>query len=206
MRRNLCRIGLAVTLALGLMPAAASAETYNYKFRGNVARTAVFGTDSTGCTRTFVTISLFEDRFQEPLGPPEQSAALVISVDQTDYCRGINHFFGVGNVVLPAESLDISRSLQSASLTAVVDVHDLRRDVHASVSIDLEWTGVGDVEHGSSHYQDVYPDYKVVSHSTGSSRNAEVSGTILIGDTNLTTSGSRGFLATNQNGYVNISR
>lgn len=207
MRRNLCRIGLAATLVLALVPMAASAENYHYQFRGNSAYASFSSTDSTGCISTWVSVSLYENRFQQPPGPPQQSAALDISIYRYDSCQHLYVFEGWGSAALPAEALDTSGSLQSASVTTSIDVYDWYSGTPTSVAIDLDWTGVGETFHGSSRYQNNYGHSMYMSRSTGSSREAEVTGTILLGGTtNVVTGWSYGFLYNSQGGTVSIWR
>lgn len=206
MKRNLYRIGLAATLALGLVPAAASAEVLRFQFQGNSAHAVLSSTDSTGCISTGVSVHVYENRFQQPPGPPQQVAALDVFVLQYDYCQNIYLFQGGGSATLPTAAFAASRSLHSASLTASVDVNDWFSGAQMPVAIDLGWTGVGDVDHGSSRYQSIYPNFKSMSRSTGSSREAEVTGTGLFGNTNLAASGSWGSLAFNQTGYLTVWR
>lgn len=206
MKRNLCRIGLAATLVLALVPIAASAENYHYQFRGSSAHASFSDVDSTGCISTYASVSLYENRFQQQPGPPQEEAALDVYLYQYDFCQNVYLFYGGGWASLPAQAFSTSNSLQSASVTATVDIYDWFSGTQTSVSIDLDWTGVGDTFHGTSRYQTISPHYKSISRSSGSSREAQVAGTILLGTTNLATGSSWASLHSSQSGYLNVWR
>ena len=208
MRRNLYRIGLIATLVLGLVPVAASAETYHYQFRGNSAHASFSNTDSTGCISTDVYVALYEQRFRQSPGQPQQDAALDVYIQQYDYCQNVYLFYGGGWVSpLPAQAFDASHSLQSASVTTTVEVSDWVSGTQASVSIDLDWTGVGETFRGTNRSQNISPHYKYISRSSGSIREAQVTGTILLGTTNLAAAGSSwAYLNSSQSGSLDISR
>jgi hypothetical protein len=207
MRRNLCLIGLTATLALALAPAAASAETYQYHFRGNSAYAAFASTESTGCIFTWTDVSLYETRYQDPPGPPEESAAAYLFIYQYDYCQDVYLMNAAGYTSLPADAFQVPHSLQSAQVTASLTAYDYQTGNPIPVTIDLAWTGVGDIARGSSNYRYSYPHYRSMSHSIGSNRAAEVSGTVLLGTTNLAAGSSAwGSLWFSQSGSVSIWR
>ncbi len=206
MIRKLCQIGLAATLVLGLLPAAAGAEISHFQFRGRSAYAGFTDTDSMSCISTSVSVSLYENRFQQMPGPPQPEAALEIYFSQYDYCQNAYLFSGGGWAPLPAQAFDISQSLQSASVTATIDVFDGISGAQNSVTIDLDWTGVGETFHGISRNQTITPHYKHISRSSGSNREAQVSGTILLGTKNLAAGSSWASLYSSQSGYLSIWR
>lgn len=206
MRRKLCWIGLAATLVLGLVPAAASAENYRFQFRGSSAYASFWDTDTTGCISTYASVSLYENRFKEQPGPPQEEPALDVYIYRYDYCQDIYHFYASGHATLSPDAFSLSNSLQSASVTATVDVFDWITGEQSSVSVDLDWTGVGETFHGSSRYQTITPHYKYISRSSGSSRDAQVAGTILMGATNLAVGTSWASLNSNQSGTLAVWR
>lgn len=203
MKRNPCRIGLAATLALGFVSAAASAENRHYQVRGNMANVTI--TESTGCISTSVFVAFYDQRFQQPPGAGQQSGALDVYVSQHDNCQNVSLFNGEGSASLPVQDFSFAPGLlKAASLTTSVEIHDRSTQAPVSVSIDLGWTGVGEAVHGTSRFQMYYPQYKYMSHTVASFREAEVTGTVLVGSTSLAASGP-GYLNRNQTGFVTIS-
>lgn len=206
MRRNLCLIGLAATLTLGLVPTAASAENYHYQFRGNSAYASFASSD--GCVVTWTDVSLYESRYHTPPGPPQQSApGLGVYVISYDYCqyRYLNEIYSFAE--LPAGSFSFGGGLQSAQVNATLEAYDYATGSTVPVTINVTWDGVGEASQSSSHNRWSSPNYKAMWRSKGTVRDASASGSVVVGTVNMTPDPSVwANLSSAQSGSITIYR
>jgi hypothetical protein len=205
MRRNLCVLALLALITAALLPSVARAETTVSRFKGISAYASFTSIDPTGCIYSYTDVSVYENVSRTSGSSSEYSVAYAYFF-QYDYCQNLylNDFYGSAN--LAPNAFDTRGKLRSAHLVTTMDVYSYQTNSTFQVSIDLTWTGVGDIVRGNSHYRTSYPNYKIMSHQVGSSSAANVTGTVLLGDTNLTPQPSDyATLYENQNGSVVVT-
>lgn len=185
MRRNTTLICLAAAFGLALLPPAARAEASVSHFQDESAHAYFTGVDSTGCIYSMVDVNAYEDRFQAPPGPPQRGSWATLYVYQYDYCQDVTvrNFYGLSE--LTADALTVSGGLKSARVATVLTLFDYVSGGQIQASLDLTWTGTGDLFQGggSSHFNG--PQYGSFGRYRGSSRQAELAGTIVVGSTNI---------------------
>jgi hypothetical protein len=183
MKRILCRFCVNAALLLALVPAAAQAEQVAYHFRGNTA-TARFETTA-GCISTSTEVFVYEFPLHEPPGPPPQSpGTLFVTIFRQDTCNGtLDVLFG--EAAPPAEAFSVQGNLQSASLSTTLQVQDFSTGTLIPVSVDITWTGVGEVSRENRNENTSSPGLRAMRHSRGTSRDATAAGSVLLGTVNL---------------------
>lgn len=93
----------------------------------------------------------------------------------------VNNIFSCksGYVFTQEDVFRIDRKLDSASLSAVdVVLYDWDTGSVETVSMQAEWTGIGDISKGSYKFMSKYEDYISKSSGSSSSREAIVTGSI----------------------------
>jgi hypothetical protein len=201
MKRILCLIGVTVSLALGLMPAAASADSYHFR-----SQNAYVYFDATeGCVSTWTSISFYESRERVSPGPSESGPALDIFVTRYDLCQHayLNQFFAFED--LPADAISFVGGLQSARVKATVQAYDYVTGGTAPVSVDLALEGTGEPSRGSASNSTMGSGFWWISRWRGTHRDAVATGSVLLGATNLMTEPStQAALSTAQSGIITL--
>jgi hypothetical protein len=186
-----------------ILPSAAHAETTVSHFKGITAYASFWSLDPTGCISTYVDVSVYESIYRNPPQDPGSYAAAYLYISRYDYCQNLylNEIYGYAN--LAEGAFDTRGKLQTTRLVTTMEVYDWLTNTTAPVSIDLTWTGTGDVSRGSYNSRGNYPSYRYMYHSVGSSRPADVTGSVVLGGTNLITGSSAwGSLSESQSGSV----
>ena len=206
MRRNLCALALLALFAAAILPSAASAETSVSRFKGISAYASFTNIDPTGCIQSYTDVSVY-DTVSRVSGTTTEYSVAYIYFFQYDYCQNLylNDFYGYAE--LAPNAFDTRGKLRSAHLVTTIDVYSYQTNTMSQVSVDLTWTGVGDVVRGNSHYRNSYPNYRISSHQVGSSTAATAEGTVLLEGTNLTPQPSEyANLYESQSGSVVVNR
>ena len=185
-------------------PAFAHAQTTQQFFKGGAAFASFQSTDSTGCivTQVFVTDTL--DTEHDPPGSPQYVPNFSIEVNQFNLCNGIPLISAQG--VTTTFTSNIAHNLSSASLNATVGLFDFISGNTLNVTFNLNWTGTGDVQHGTvaSHYNANGTTINTVAN--GAFRLGQASGTVSDGTTNYAPLPSvSAVLANNKDGTITIT-
>lgn len=206
MRRNMSLIYVAAVLGLALLPSAAQAvTTVVYRFQNHSAYASFSGSDATGCIYTVANVSIYESRTQVPPGPLMPGAFLSVYVYSYDSCRRVWVLDGDGAGPVDPSSYEFGGGLHSARATVAITLHDYVSNGPVQLSLDLAWTADGDVYRGALRSNFRYPQYSTLTRSSGSSREGQASGTILVGGTNVVT-GSSDFADITWNQYGTVTR
>jgi hypothetical protein len=206
MRRNLCVLALLALMTAAILPSVAHAETVVSHFKGITAYATFWSLDPTGCISTYTDVSVYESIYRNP---PENSggyAVVYLGIYRYDYCQNLylNEAYGYAN--LAEGAFDTRGKLQTARLVTTLEAYDWVTDTTAPVSVDLTWTGTGDVSRGGYNSRGNYANYRYMSHSVGSNRPASLAGSVVFGDINLTPdSSSWASLSESQSGSVTTS-
>jgi hypothetical protein len=202
MRRNLCALTL---LAAALLPSVARAETTATQFKGISAFASFTSSDPAGCIYTYTDIAVYES-VTRTSGSASEYSLISVYIFQYDYCQN-TYLLGLsGYAHVEPNAFDTRGRLRSARLVTTLDLTDDQTNSTVPVSIDLTWTATGDIMRGNSHYRTSYPSYSIMSHQVGSSSMANVTGTVVLENTNLTPQpSSYASLYDNQSGSVLIT-
>jgi hypothetical protein len=140
-----------------------------------------------GCISTNVSLFAAAESFHNPPGPAEPSWLLSIDIFQLDTCAFQTLVSASGNTTTSAEiEVKGGTSLSSATLSATIPVFDSVSQSSFDVSLDLLWTGTGELFYGNTHGFNRFPTSMNAFHSVGSQRDAQVSGTVSASGTNFT--------------------
>lgn len=176
--------GVAVLLSL-VLASAASAETLQFKLRGQEAVAGFTSTDATGCVITHVFIAAMDANVKQGPGSAGSDSRSMASVSQYDRCASTELLVAFGETILPPEAFMIT-PLESARLQATLVVFDRVSRDPLSLSVDLTWTATGETARMKDHYQFKSPLVTVNARFTAVSRDAAARGTVSDGTTNLT--------------------
>lgn len=180
----------AALAASPLAPSLAGPETESYSSRGNGA--IAHFSDATGCVRTETALYVKEGRTQSEPGPAETSTSIDFFSYDYDACKGRYTAVRSGFAAVPADTVRFQgQGLQSASLRVTIQVENRAAGgivTTVPVSFDLVWTGEGEVSRGHAVYQNGHQGFSYRTRSSGSSRDATVSGSILFESRDLAAS------------------
>lgn len=157
-----------------------AATTTRYQFKGQNASASFYQYDE--CNSKSVYVSAFTSRTKDDPGSPTQQMGADLSYYNYNRCTGTT-FSGYGSS--PNAKFTIDNQLNSATLTGTFTVYDYPSNNTKTAEVNLTLTGTGFASKGKSSY--VYQTPTSVTHyrSTGESRDAEVSGSIILDGTNL---------------------
>jgi hypothetical protein len=162
-----------------------------FKFRGETADAFFFSEDGGGI-QTFVSVFASDGVSQSPPGRPGRSSQVFVSIFRFDPNAPCDPdcppplLEAFGAAQLEDSDFSASSKLESASLTATVEVFDFVSGNSFPVSINLDWDGIGDLARGNSHSHSKSPGCQFNSRFQGSFRSAEATGNISEGGTEFT--------------------
>lgn len=179
-------LGAAIGVAL-LFPVPAMARTESFTSREGSASASFQVVDSTGCITTDISVSAFERRTSGGQGSVE-SPWLSVYVYQFDRCNSVALFQaneGSTNV-----TVQVDRSLQSATAQGSVELHDVLYGGSFNVDVDLAWKATGALSYHRDHSTSHDPGFQWIRRLTGRWRDAQATGTVAIDGTNWLAGGS----------------
>ena len=189
--------GLSLILATFGQHSTASALGM-FKFRG-LGANASFSTIN-GCIQTNVNVFTAEAFIQVFLGNVDPFSSVNIFISQYDVCQETQLLAAEGVADLAEPDLEISKKLDQATLNAAVNVLDSLTGSTFDVSISLDWTGIGPVNHERLNFH--FRDRPCLTHTRSKAgfRDAEVTGSVSDGITNFTPERSLGANLISSNG------
>lgn len=190
-----------------LFPSLTRAEIGHYRAQAVIASANFLEIDPTGCIWTYADLSVTEGRIRnEPgLGPP--STGLVLYIHQSDYCDGnyLTEYDLSAWTSIPADAFVVQGALRSASVQVTVDVENRWTRITQPAVINVTWIGDGDILRGHSNSQSTFPGGRNIWQSSGVSRTATPSGSIVLQSMTLTgTDGVYGRLESDHSTYLSI--
>jgi hypothetical protein len=192
----------AVLTALSLSLPTVAATTDTFQFKGEHAY-AFFG-QSDGCSDTGVDVSVYDSVTRSSPGRATPQTEAYLYYYSYNYCTG-TYSSGYGsssNVTFTSNN-----QLSSATLNGTFSIYNYTSDTTKTANVALTWTGVGDTFRGSSHSRYQGPGYTSNERSVGSSRTAQVSGSVTVDGNNLISGLSgAGVLSSSNSGSVQISK
>lgn len=187
MEKNQKMISSVFALAIGvagLAVPAAQAEVVSYRSSGIGADAYFNRSDESGCVYEQVAVWVFESSYRDNQGGSQKGApSASMHVNSYDWCAGTG-FWGFGEVAI--ESYTLAKNLATASLigSAVLESYDMDGNpVYQSFSVDIAWTGVGEIERGTNSTRGAYTGFRYSDSYRGSWRGAETVGTVSDGTT-----------------------
>ena len=202
-------VAIAVLVPASPTPAAAAPPSTDQAIVLRSAGNNGFGqfsnTDPSGCVRTEFGLSAGDFVSQQPPGAPNKYTQVVISLLQGDQCvQTGRQVFGAGE--LDKNALKVSNSGQSARLQSRITITDIFTGGRFDFDVDLTWSQASprSGSHDTVHFE-LAPGCKFTAHVSGSTRPANVSGTVSgAGITNLTPEPGEGFIGSSNVGQVTI--
>jgi hypothetical protein len=137
-----------------------------------------------GCINTAVFTDVSEQVSREPPLTTESDPFLTLVISTFDECSGAHLGTRVGSQFMSSFTFDVNATQDRARLIGSVTVFDTNR-VSSIVTVDLVWTGEGELTHLTQRRHFRVPGSLFMSRITGQSRRASASGTVLDAGTNL---------------------
>ncbi|MBD2561096.1 MULTISPECIES: hypothetical protein [Nostoc] len=192
-------IATALTLlSLSTVPALAATAT-KYQVKGQNAYASFYQSDD--CSYTYVSVYGFDSVTKSGPGAPISQTGGYLDYSSYNYCTGAQFYGGGFTENIPFTS----NKLNSATLNGTFTVYDYYSETSKTATVNLTWTGTGDTYRGKSNSRYQGPGYSSIYRSSGSSRDAQVSGTVTLDGTNLIANmTSYGSLSTSSNGSLEI--
>lgn len=192
---------IVATLSFSL-PAVA-ATTTKYQFKGQNASASFYQYDE--CNSTSAYITAFTSRVKEGPGAPTAQMGADLYYYNYNYCNGT---YSEGYGSSPDANFTIDNQLSSASLNGTFVVYDYWSGTTKTASVALTWTGIGSTSNDKYSYTYQTPTYMTRYRSNGTSREAQVTGSINVDGTNLiNSSSSYGYLSSSRSGsFERITR
>ncbi len=178
MKKVMLGLGTAlVALSMGL-PAMA-ATTSKYQVKGENAYADFYQSDE--CNYTGVNVFV-ANSVTKTSGAPTTQKEAYLSYWKYNFCTGVSSSgYGSSNDFTST----LSKQLDSANLTGTFTITDYSTGTTKNADVNINWTGTGDVSRGNSHYRYQNAGYSSNYRSVGSSRQANVSGSVTVDGTNI---------------------
>lgn len=171
-------VGLSL-VAAGGVSTMAYADVAAYRSSG-ISATADFNrTDETGCTFEQVNVTLYESSYRDNQGGAVKGVpAAYMFINSYDWCAGTG-YGAWGDVAI--ESFALAKNLSNASLKGTAQLQSWDMDgnlVEISMSVDIAWTGTGEIERGSYSTRSAYTGFRYSESYRGSWRPADTAGVV----------------------------
>jgi len=164
-----------LVLLLVTLNSQTSAFAQANRFQAHNADAFFYTTDASGCIQTSVILELGED------------ILLSIQLFRYDICQNQTLIDAVGRKELTKSELKYSGNLDSATLNTTVQLFNYMTNSTFDVSIDLTWTGTGEIHKTRFHSTDSpSPGCHTNLLIQEAYRSASASGTVSDGTTNFT--------------------
>jgi hypothetical protein len=157
-----------------------------FKFKGLSTDTFFSSMDPTGCINTDVSMFASEQIVRNQPGQGTPSSGLSLFIYQYNVCANEQVVAASGFAPLSDTALQISGNLDSAVLNATANVFDEVSGSSFDVTLALAWRGTSSLGHQMAQFQYSFGGCKTKSHSDGAFRFAEATGSVTIGQVNLT--------------------
>lgn len=172
----------AVLTVLSVSLPVVAATTTRYQFKGQNASASFSQYDE--CNSKYISVFAFTSRTKDAPGAPTEQMGVDLYISNYNFCTGESSS-GYGSS--PNAKFTIDNQLNSATLTGTFPVSDYSSSTTKTVNVNLTWTGTGLSTKGrnNSFYQT--PTSVSRYRSNGEYRDAQISGSITLDNTNLIT-------------------
>jgi hypothetical protein len=148
-------------------------------------------TETDGCLETDVFVTA-NSGVEQDLPNTTHYAIAAVDIFQYNSCTATTVLDATGQVdSLPAGAFQVSNQLDQASLNAVLPASDLVSGSTFDITVNVQWTGTSDITRSHSNTNEVYPGCHIINRWKGSGRDANASGTVAGGGTDLTLASSQ---------------
>jgi hypothetical protein len=198
---------LAGFLSTVLHPSPMWARSNVVKLQGQGASAHFFSGDSSGCIATDVFVQFGQFATSSPPKEPGEVWVATMFISQFDYCTGTQLLlaFPQGDIPLPTQAAQISRKLDSAFLSATVELLDVVSGQNISPQVELMWTATNDPPNRTHSHFHFHGSGSVANFRSKSiSRTAQVNGSVLLNSINITPQPTMGTLESARSGEVFI--
>jgi len=168
---------LLLIAALAAFPAVAHAsDKESFRVKDENAFASWYGTGA--CVFTAADVGASKAAVKEGPGGFQPQATVWLSLWSYDACN--DTWWGAwGQATLDASDY-VQSKLDTASLSKTLEVCDID-GVCSKATVQVNWTGTGDVYTGRNSWGYSGPGYKVHGHGTGTDREADATGTVSVG-------------------------
>ena len=193
--QSLAALTLGAVSALapnGVATAADDKAVTTMSLRGPLVDAEFSSTDPSGCVQTDVFVAANSGTEQDH---PSTATVGVASVNiyQYDSCTGTTLLQAVGlKDTLGTGEFQVSKQLNWASLNSTIKATDIDTGNAFDVTVNVDWTGTGDIVRDHSNTNDTYPGCHIINRWKGSGRDANASGVVSDGVTDFTPDPSQG--------------
>ena len=179
------------------------------RFKGQFANAFFSSFDPTGCIETFVFVFAVDEAsiFHGTPGKPNSfsGSGAFITISKFDFCTNTQLMGVICSNSAPLADADfqvIGKKLDSAELNATLERFNFVSSSSFDGFIDLDWTPIGDPVTERRHSHLVSPGFRVNERFYGTSRPAELSGSVSDGTTNFIPDGLFGDIGSVKDGSV----
>jgi hypothetical protein len=180
--RLLSYAAFAFAMVLGATPSRAAAVHDSSHFKGLGASAEWLVIDATGCIVTNTFVIAADNHTNDALATDGPFADVALFV--FDQCHFTEIMAAEAVVDLGAGDFRSSNSLNAATLSLDVQLFDQVSSTNVPATLALAWSGVGDIRRETSFLHTRVGGSSFRSRSSGSRREATVTGTFLVGGTN----------------------
>ena len=136
-----------------------------------------------GCIYSNVSVMASTQTVKSSTGGTSTGQYATLSIDRYDNCTWSWLGSLSGSAAIDKNSFQMDKQLNNAHLQINIPVSDWNTGVASNFTVDLTWTGSGELLKGKTRNQYQSPTCKYTYTSSGSSRNATISGSISDGST-----------------------
>jgi hypothetical protein len=156
---------------------AAAGGNDKYKFQGETAQASIYSEDE--CGYSYVNLIASDNWYLDTPGGTKTSL-LELWYEASDWCT-YSFQYGYGLAELAKDDFTISSSLSSASANATFEVCDFYSGTCQPAEVSLTWAATGPRYQNRSQWSSGVPGCRTMSKYKATSRDASISGSILIG-------------------------
>ena len=151
-------------------------------FKGNTATVDFFLSSPDGCVQTSGFLEVMQNVTHNPPDPTVSGNTAFVSISQNNFCTGT---FLDASGQASGVNFQADQALTTASLNDSITVVDFFSGNTFTLTVNLTWQGVGAVSKlvDSTHFRT--PGTIINSHFSGTSRAANVSGSLGFGAANI---------------------
>lgn len=186
---------------------ASASEATTLRLMAEVASADFSSIDPSGCILTSVSVSASERAVRNGPGPGSPSSIVVVSINQYNLCTRTNLLWAFGFAELAETDLQVSGNLGSATLNAIVTVHDDISGSSFDVSVDLTWTADSSLRRAIFNDRSEFGSCLQIRHINASWRFAVATGTVSDDTTNfisISDQADEASIFSTKQGYISI--
>jgi hypothetical protein len=184
-------------------PAPERRAIIDFKFHGLEADGGASSLDPTGCINSEVSVvAVVEPGTQKDGGP----RFVYVFTNSFNLCTPQQLSSGFGSLAISPEQFTVDKSLGTAMLKVTVPVLDSISGNTTSFDIDLSWTALSEPEETRMiSHETSFDGTELFSHSSGTTRDASISGNVSDGSLNFDGSSFSGQIQSVKEGQLTLT-